>query len=63
MQRSDRDQLEKILKDHEEVRLELEAWREELEYREKGLHKRQAQNINERKKLDLEKKNVPLEIY
>ncbi|XP_057433590.1 factor of DNA methylation 4-like [Lotus japonicus] len=57
MQMREHDYMENIVKDHEKARLELEAWRKKLDDREKGLQKRQAQNINERKKLDLEKEN------
>lgn len=58
IQQSNRDHLEKIFMDHNKARLDLEAQRKELEYREKDLQKLQTQNVNERNKLYLEIKNV-----
>ncbi|RHN60281.1 putative XS domain-containing protein [Medicago truncatula] len=57
MRQVEREYQEKISKDHEKARLELEAWKNELMSREKDLQKRQADNHNERNKLYLEKKH------
>ena len=56
LEREKREQLEKehfrrILRDHKEAALQLEAQRKELESREKQLQQKRAQNDNERRKL------------
>ncbi|XP_028775760.1 protein INVOLVED IN DE NOVO 2-like [Neltuma alba] len=56
MQKRARDHAEKILRDHEEDRLRLEAQRIKLENLEKDLRLRQAQNETERQKLLHQKK-------
>ncbi|KAI9081871.1 hypothetical protein K1719_036133 [Acacia pycnantha] len=56
MQKRARDHAEKILRDHEEDRLRLDAQRINLENLEKDLRHRQAQNDTERQKLLHQKK-------
>lgn len=62
MRQVEREYQEKVSKDHEIARRELEARRNELKSREKDLQKRQADNLNERNKLYLEKKNNEMAI-
>lgn len=58
MRQETRQNWETIYVAHEKARLDLRAQRKILEDREKDLQRCQVQNENERKKLDLEKKNV-----
>jgi len=58
MRQETRKNWETIYVAHEKARLDLRSQRKILEDREKDLQRCQVQNENERKKLDLEKKNV-----
>ncbi|XP_059292753.1 protein INVOLVED IN DE NOVO 2-like isoform X1 [Lycium ferocissimum] len=53
MEKNARDQLEKVLKDHEKSKLYLEEQSKELELREKELVEREALNDNQRQELHL----------
>lgn len=58
MQQNTSDHLKKILLEHEQVSLRLEAQKKRLEQHEKQLRQREAQNETDRRKLHDEKKMV-----
>ncbi|RHN76090.1 putative XS domain-containing protein [Medicago truncatula] len=62
MRQVEREYQEKVSKDHEKARLELEARRNELISREKDLQKREVDNHNEKAKLYFEKQHNEMAI-
>lgn len=58
MQQNSHNQLEKILKDHQEMNKQIELQSKMLVQHQKELEKREAHNENERRKLDYEKEMV-----
>lgn len=58
MQCEARDNARRVFEENEKLRLELDSKRKELELRVKELDKIEAQNEEEKKKLDDEKQNV-----